>query len=259
MRSSRTRDHRRHLAREATGQSLPSERAAGQLLEELAARAGDVIYRYVFVPEPALEYVNQAVTEATGHNPDEYYADPDLWFAVIYPEDRRALLHALRAGSPAGSLHLRWERRDGTLVWNEQRNVSIRGSRGTLIAFEGIARTVNAQPPTTTRRIGDLEIDFVRQTVVINGRVIRLTRAEFMLLAVLSERPEQIMSRDQLVKHMWDSEHVGDARACEVHISNLRRKIEPDLSYPQRVVTIRRAGYMLRAVSTQPPPPHRPA
>jgi len=49
------------------------------------------------------------------------------------------------------------------------------------------------------------------------------------------------------MQHLWASEHVGDEHACEVHISNLRRKIERDPSQPQRLVTVRGHGYKLVA------------
>jgi two-component system response regulator RegX3 len=47
------------------------------------------------------------------------------------------------------------------------------------------------------------------------------------------------------MQHLWSSEHVGDEHACEVHISNLRRKIERDASKPERLVTVRGLGYKL--------------
>jgi len=47
------------------------------------------------------------------------------------------------------------------------------------------------------------------------------------------------------MQHLWASEHVGDEHACEVHISNLRRKIERDPSRPERLVTVRGMGYKL--------------
>jgi two-component system response regulator RegX3 len=54
-----------------------------------------------------------------------------------------------------------------------------------------------------------------------------------------------VISRRELMQHLWASEHVGDEHACEVHISNLRRKIERDPSQPQRLVTVRGLGYKL--------------
>ena len=57
----------------------------------------------------------------------------------------------------------------------------------------------------------------------------------------------RVVSRRELMQHLWASEHVGDEHACEVHISNLRRKIERDPSQPERLVTVRGSGYKLVA------------
>ena len=55
-------------------------------------------------------------------------------------------------------------------------------------------------------------------------------------------------SRREIVEHLWRSQHVGDERTCDVHVKNLRRKIERDPARPERLVTVRGVGYMLRAV-----------
>ena len=55
-----------------------------------------------------------------------------------------------------------------------------------------------------------------------------------------------VVSRRELMQHLWASEHVGDEHACEVHISNLRRKIERDPSQPERLVTVRGLGLQAR-------------
>ena len=49
------------------------------------------------------------------------------------------------------------------------------------------------------------------------------------------------------MRHLWDSEFVADQRACDVHVSNVRRKIEDDPSQPRRLVTVRGVGYKLAA------------
>jgi two-component system response regulator RegX3 len=97
----------------------------------------------------------------------------------------------------------------------------------------------------TTRRLGGLEIDLGRHEVVVDGRRVHLTLSEFKVLALLAEKPENVISRRELMQHLWASEHVGDEHACEVHISNLRRKIESDPARPQRLVTVRGLGYKL--------------
>jgi two-component system response regulator RegX3 len=51
----------------------------------------------------------------------------------------------------------------------------------------------------------------------------------------------------QIMEHLWQTNFVGDARACDVHVANLRRKVESDPRRPQRIVTVREAGYKLVA------------
>jgi two-component system response regulator RegX3 len=97
----------------------------------------------------------------------------------------------------------------------------------------------------TVRRLGGLQIDLGRHEVLVDGERVHLTLSEFKVLALLAEQPESIVSRRELMQHLWASEHVGDEHACEVHISNLRRKIERDPTQPERLVTVRGSGYKL--------------
>jgi len=98
---------------------------------------------------------------------------------------------------------------------------------------------------TAVRNLGGLHIDLGRHEVLVDGERVHLTLSEFKVLALLAERPENIVSRRELMQHLWASEHVGDEHACEVHISNLRRKIERDPSQPERLLTVRGSGYKL--------------
>jgi two-component system, OmpR family, response regulator RegX3 len=97
-----------------------------------------------------------------------------------------------------------------------------------------------------SRRVGGIELDFGRHEVRVDGELISLTPSEFKLLALLSERPEQTFTRREMMQHLWQSTHVGDEHACDVHISNLRHKIERDPEHPERIVTVRGFGYALR-------------
>jgi two-component system, OmpR family, response regulator RegX3 len=98
------------------------------------------------------------------------------------------------------------------------------------------------------RRVGSLELDVNRHEVRIDGRTIRLTPSEFRLLAFLAQEPEHVYTRREIMQHLWDSTYVGDQRACDIHVSNLRRKIEETPGRPQRLVTVRGVGYKLLAV-----------
>jgi DNA-binding response OmpR family regulator len=98
------------------------------------------------------------------------------------------------------------------------------------------------------RQVGDIRIDFARHQVTIAGDQIQLTRSEFRLLALLAQEPERVFSRREIMEHLWQSPYVGDERACDIHVSNLRRKIESDPRNPERLVTVRGIGYSLVAV-----------
>ena len=96
--------------------------------------------------------------------------------------------------------------------------------------------------------IGRLEIDPVRHTVRVEGEPVRLTPSEFKLLALLAGEPERVFTRREIMQHQWDSSYVGDQRACDIHVSNLRRKLERDPDEPEQLVTVRGVGYKLVAV-----------
>jgi two-component system response regulator RegX3 len=101
---------------------------------------------------------------------------------------------------------------------------------------------------SSVRRIGRLEIDPLRHVVRAEGAVVRLTPSEFKLLALLAGEPERVFTRREIMQHLWDSSYVGDQRACDIHMSNLRRKLERDPENPQQLITVRGVGYKLAAV-----------
>jgi DNA-binding response OmpR family regulator len=72
-----------------------------------------------------------------------------------------------------------------------------------------------------------------------------LTPSEFRVLELLAGDPERVFSRAEIMQHLWESSYVGDQRACDIHISNLRRKVEEDAADPKRIVTVRGVGYKL--------------
>jgi two-component system response regulator RegX3 len=109
-------------------------------------------------------------------------------------------------------------------------------------------RELDRSGATSIVRAGGLELDPIRHEVKVEGELKRLTPSEFKLLLFLAEEPERVFSRREIMQHLWDSTYVGDQRACDIHISNLRQKIEVDPANPERVVTVRGVGYKLAAV-----------
>ena len=91
------------------------------------------------------------------------------------------------------------------------------------------------------RRVAGLDIDYGRSEVKRNGTSVTLTRSEFCLLALLSDRPGETVTREEIMEHLWHSTFVGDERAADIHVSNLRRKLGQD-----SIETVRGAGYRLK-------------
>ncbi|HET8651799.1 MAG TPA: winged helix-turn-helix domain-containing protein [Gaiellaceae bacterium] len=219
-------------------------------LEELADRAPDIIYRYRVRPTRGFDYVNGAATRVTGFTPEEHYADPDLGFKLVHPDDR-TVLSALTEAPSSAPVVLRWVRKDGTTIWTEQRNTPVYDASGRLAAIEGIAREIEdptRAPGATIRLVGDLRIDLALQRVFVDGRLVRLTPSELRLLTLLAEHPGEVHSREAIMRHLWQSAHVGNKHTCETHISSLRHKIERDPRRPERILTVRGRGYTFAAV-----------
>ena len=95
----------------------------------------------------------------------------------------------------------------------------------------------------TSIEAGPVTIDLARHLVTVRGEPINLTRSEFQVLRLLAENPGQVFSRKEIMEELWQTEFRGDVRACDVHISNLRQKVERDPQNPELVLTVRRVGY----------------
>ncbi|MCK6550199.1 PAS domain S-box protein [Myxococcota bacterium] len=109
----------------------------------IAEHAVDMIYRYELSPEPRFTYVSPSATRLTGYSPEEHYANPNLGLQIVHPDDRPKLEAAARGElPPGGALVLRWVRKDGTMLWSEQRNRTLLGPDGAPVAIEGVARDI---------------------------------------------------------------------------------------------------------------------
>jgi DNA-binding response OmpR family regulator len=102
-----------------------------------------------------------------------------------------------------------------------------------------------AGDPSGRITVGKIEIDLVSHKVTLADSEVRLTPSEYKVLVLLAREPSRVFSRWQIMEHLWEASYVGTARAADVHISNLRRKLETDTSHPGRIVTVREAGYKL--------------
>jgi PAS domain S-box-containing protein len=228
------------------GLARPTRRGFGERdLFRLVDRASDVVFRYRIDP-PGFEFVSRAIMRVAGFAPEDLYADPASAVNLVHPDDRAIVRDLLARGTGRMPIIVRWVRRDGAVIWVEQRNTPIFNSAHELIVIEGIAREI--VDPTSGMRahvrvLGDIRIDLDRGRVLIGGSSVRLTPSEFRLLVLLTDQPGRTMSRATIMEALWNSSHIGSGRTCEVHISKLRGKIERDPDRPPRIETVRGKGY----------------
>ena len=91
---------------------------------------------------------------------------------------------------------------------------------------------------------GDLVLDVAARRAVRAGSELRLKRREFDLLTYFLRYPDQVLSRERLLRNVWGYEAAGDTRTVDVHVRWLRGKIEADPANPTRIQTVRALGYM---------------
>jgi DNA-binding response OmpR family regulator len=92
-----------------------------------------------------------------------------------------------------------------------------------------------------------LVIDPVRREVALDNQMVPLTALEFDLLHFLASHPGRVWRRAELIQEVWDYEYVGDQRVVDVHIGQIRKKIETDINQPALIQTVRGVGYKFEA------------
>lgn len=89
----------------------------------------------------------------------------------------------------------------------------------------------------------NLEIDLTRREVRLNGEVVAFKPKEFELLTFMGQHKGRVLTREFILERVWGWGFVGDSRTVDVHIRWLREKIEQTPEKPQRIITVRGAGY----------------
>jgi len=95
---------------------------------------------------------------------------------------------------------------------------------------------------------GKLTLDFLKQEASVSGKQLNLTPVEFKLLGVLVKEPGRVFSRAQLIEKALGVDYQGFDRTIDVHILNLRRKIETDANHPKYIKTVYGIGYKFAGV-----------
>jgi two-component system alkaline phosphatase synthesis response regulator PhoP len=103
-----------------------------------------------------------------------------------------------------------------------------------------VLRRTEASGPDTVLRFGPLVMDLDRHEVTEDGRMVRLTAKEFLLLEYLLDHRGRVLSRDLLLSDVWGYRYTGGTRTVDVHIRRLREKLPVTGGY---IVTIKQFGY----------------
>ena len=107
------------------------------------------------------------------------------------------------------------------------------------------ARIENAEAMRSRLDFRDLTIDVNERRTYKNGKEIELTHTEFDLLTFLASNAGKVLSREKILNSIWGYEYPIETRVIDVHIRNLRRKIEENPSRPTRLLTVYGVGYKL--------------
>ena len=94
-------------------------------------------------------------------------------------------------------------------------------------------------------RCGHLELRVEEHEVKLRGKPLALPPKEFELLEYMLQNKGRMVTRRQLINHIWGSDYVGDTKTLDVHVKRLRAKIEDDPRHPSSLVTVRGLGYKL--------------
>ena len=91
--------------------------------------------------------------------------------------------------------------------------------------------------------LDNLVINYTTRVVTMDGREVELSLKEFELLYLLAGNRNRVFSRDTLLEKIWGYDYMGETRTIDVHIRNLRKKIERDPDNPEHIKTVRGIGY----------------
>ncbi|MEK7753021.1 MAG: response regulator transcription factor [Acidobacteriota bacterium] len=106
-----------------------------------------------------------------------------------------------------------------------------------------LRRAQPARPALDELRVNDLEIDFRSYEARKRGQPLELTRREFQILRALASRPNEVITRSELLDQIWGADVYVTTRTVDTHVAGLRAKLEPDPAQSGHIVTVRGVGY----------------
>jgi DNA-binding response OmpR family regulator len=116
------------------------------------------------------------------------------------------------------------------------------GTRELLARIRAVLRRT-AGEAARVLRFGDVEIDLDRRTIIRNGKDVKITPAEYNLLAFFLQNIDRVLSRDVILNSVWGYDFYPNARTVDAHVVKLRQKFEPDPAVPKHFLTVHGVGY----------------
>ncbi|WP_436533362.1 response regulator transcription factor [Actinoplanes sp. HUAS TT8] len=110
-----------------------------------------------------------------------------------------------------------------------------------------LRRAPRGETRPDVRRIGRIGVDLAGRHITVDGVEVECTRGEFAILAAMSEQPDRVFTRAQLLHHTRGIDRSSTERTIDVHVMNLRRKIESDPQRPAQLITVYGVGYKIAA------------
>jgi DNA-binding response OmpR family regulator len=115
--------------------------------------------------------------------------------------------------------------------------------RRVRLVREEISQEEMSKPKAQIMEFDNLRIDMTRREITVDGEVVAFKPKEYELLTFFGQYQGQVLSREFILERVWGWDFIGDSRTVDVHVRWLREKIETDPANPQRIITVRGAGY----------------
>ena len=113
-----------------------------------------------------------------------------------------------------------------------------------------LRRTEGEAEPGHVLKFADLEMDEDSHEVRRAGQIIELTTTEYRLLRYLMANPQRVLTRAQIIEHVWEYDFEGEAGVLDTYISYLRKKVDAPEFSPPLIQTVRGVGYVMRLPRT---------
>ncbi len=108
---------------------------------------------------------------------------------------------------------------------------------------KAVLRRMRRKSPAKKIKVNDVTVDTNKRRVTVGGKNIELTNKEYELFMLLLTAGGDVVSRDEILSRLWDTNFYGDTKTIDVHIRRLREKLNDDPAHPKYIATVWGVGY----------------